>query len=134
MGFAYLKDPVFLMCFCLFWINRNLEQCELSTPLLRSYLNDIICIPFWVPIMLWMQKKTGLRKHDRPPESFEIVIPLVVWAVLFEVVIPGHREWAVPAVADPYDVLCYSVGSLVAVVTWRWYYCTSRSRAWTGGK
>ena len=133
MRFAYLKDPVFVACFCLYWINRILEYYELSTPLLRSYLNDVVCIPFWVPIMLWVQKRTGLRTHDHPPECFEIVIPLVLWAVLFEVVIPGHREWAVPAVADPCDVLCYSVGSLVAVVIWRWYYRPSCPGDWTGG-
>jgi hypothetical protein len=131
MAFAYLKDPMFLACFCLYWINRDLEYCHLSMPLLESHLNDVVCIPFWVPIMLWAARKTGLRQHDRPPEGFEIVIPLLLWSVLFEVVIPIQGNWAVPAVADPYDVLCYCVGSLLAVVFWRHHY---RSRIVDAGQ
>ncbi len=126
MSFAYLKDPLFLTCVCLYAINRGLEHYNLSTPLLQSYLNDIVCIPFWVPIMLWLQKKTGLRQHDRTPENFEIVVPLLIWAVLFEVVIPAAHGSLVPAVADPNDVLCYCLGSFAAVGFWKWYYRPSR--------
>lgn len=63
--------------------------------------------------MLWAHRRLGLRRHDGPPEGFEIVIPLLIWSFLFEVLIPARREWSIPAVADPYDVLSYCVG------TWR---------------
>ncbi len=122
MHFKYLKDPLFLCCFCLYWINFWLEQFDASPRLLQSYLNDVICIPFWIPIMLWGQKQLGIRDHDSPPENLEIVIPLLMWAVLFEVVIPASHPPVIPAVADPNDVLCYCAGALIAVVCWRWYY------------
>lgn len=122
MPFAYLKDPLFLVCFAVYWIHRFFADHGLSTPLLCGYLNDLICIPFWVPIMLWALRKLKLRRHDRPPEGAEIVIPLLVWTAVFEVFIPYHREWQVPTVADPYDVLAYSVGALLAVLFWKWHY------------
>ena len=84
MPFRYLTDPLFLLCFGLYWVNFCLELLGLNIPLLRSYLNDVVCIPFWIPIMLRAQKGLGVRDHDRPPEALEVVIPLVMWAALFE--------------------------------------------------
>src|SRR5262245_50409749 len=94
----------------------------MSPPLLRSYLNDIICIPFWIPIMLWSLRKLGLRRHDDAPHAHEIVIPLLIWAVVFEVILPATRAWAGLAVADPNDVLCYALGGLLAGLYWTWRY------------
>ncbi len=89
MPFAYLRDPLFLSCFSVYWVHRYMAAHGVSTPLLSSHLNDLICIPFWVPIMLWIERRIGVRGHDEPPNALEIVIPLVVIAVAFEVVIPG---------------------------------------------
>ncbi len=122
MRFRYLKDPLFLACFSAYFLHRCLRSYGFSTPFLRAHLNDLICIPFWVPIMLWAHRRLGLRRHDGPPEGFEIVIPLLIWSFLFEVLIPARREWSIPAVADPYDVLSYCVGALAAAVLWRAYY------------
>jgi hypothetical protein len=82
----------------------------------RSYVNDLICIPFWVPIMLWLIRRLGLREDDSPPQPWEILMPLVVWSVLFENALP--RFFPNVTVADPYDVLAYVTGAAVATLTW----------------
>lgn len=120
--FVYLKDPLFLACLSAYCVNRLLANHGMSVPLLRSYLNDVICIPFWIPIMLWAQRKLGLRKHDGPPQPFEVVIPLVIWALVFEVFLPATPLWSHVALADPIDVLCYALGGIVAVQFWSWRY------------
>jgi hypothetical protein len=122
MPFAYLKDPLFLVCFSVYWIHRVLKYFDLSTPFLSGYLNDVICAPFWVPILVWVIKKTGLRPQDHPPSAAEIVIPVLIWTALFEVVLPAQQVWKIPTVADPYDVLAYWLGALLSVLFWRWYY------------
>lgn len=122
MAFGYLKDPLFLVCFVAYWVNRCMEAYELSTPLVRSYLNDLICIPFWIPIMVWAMRKLGLRQNDAPPQAFEIVIPMLIWAVVFELLLPSMQGWSRLAYADPYDVLCYVLGACLAVLFWRWHY------------
>lgn len=122
MPYRYLRDPLFVICFLVYGLHRWLAACDLSTPLLRGYLNDLICIPFWVPIMVWIIRKLGLREHDAPPNSIEVVTPLLIICVLFEVVIPAQRAWPVPTIADPYDILAYCVGALAAVVFWKWHY------------
>jgi len=122
VSFQYLRDPLFLVCFILYWVNRFLEDYDLSTPFLRSYLNDLLCVPFWIPIMLWVNRRLGLRRHDAPPLSYEIVIPLLIWVVVFEVILPSTHIWRGVAVADPNDVLCYSLGGLIAARIWEWRY------------
>jgi hypothetical protein len=122
MAFRYLRDPLFLLCVVTCWIHRWLAARGMSTPLLRGHLNDLICVPFWVPIIVWLKKRLRLRKHDAPPDAVEVIVSLLIFAALFEVVIPAQEAWRVPTVADPYDVLSYCLGALLAVVFWRWYY------------
>ena len=122
MTFGYLKDPLFLICLIAYSLNRVLANHGMSTPVLRSYLNDVICIPFWIPIMLWVHRKLGLRQHDDPPHGHEIVIPLLIWALVFEVILPATRVWSGLAVADPNDVLCYALGGFIAIRFWTWRY------------
>lgn len=58
----------------------------------------------------------------RPPEAYEIAIPLVMWSAVFEVLLPATNAWSGRAVADPYDVFCYSAGALGAACFWRLWY------------
>jgi len=120
--FGYLKDPLFLFCFTVYWLNRFLEDCGISAPIVRSYLNDLICIPFWCPIMLWANRRLGLRRHDSPPLAYEIVIPLLIVAIVFEVILPASRGWEDLTFADPNDVLSYALGAAFATIFWAWWY------------
>jgi hypothetical protein len=122
LAFRYLKDPLFLACFSAYWLHRILSSCGMSTPLLRSYLNDAICIPFWIPIVLWVQRRLGVRRHDGPPQGHEVVIPLLILALVFEVILPATRAWSGLAAADPNDVLCYAAGGLGAAYFWTSWY------------
>ena len=120
--FAYLRDPLFLLCLGIYFAHRWAVSQGLSTPWLRSYVNDLICLPFWVPMMLWLQRVWGLRNHDDPPQPTELVIPLLIWATVFEVMLPSTRTWSGLAFPDPADVLCYALGGLVSVLFWNWWY------------
>lgn len=133
MTFGYLRDPLFLLCLIVYGANRLLEDSGLSPPLFRCYLNDVICIPFWVPIMLWAERQSGLRQHDDPPHAYEMAIPLVIWAAVFEVVLPSTRAWQGLTVPDPNDVLCYAAGACIASWFWQWRYRPG-GPGWPGGK
>jgi hypothetical protein len=122
MRFAYLKDPLFLFCVCLYFVNRWIAKPYLPNPFSSNYLNDVICIPFWVPIMLFMMRKLRLRNCDRPPELSEILIPLLIWSWAFEIFLPHTAYFKRFDTADHVDILCYSVGALVAGVFWKWRY------------
>ncbi|HAC62108.1 MAG TPA: hypothetical protein DCF68_00880 [Cyanothece sp. UBA12306] len=122
MNFLYLKDPLFLSCFILYFFNRYGLEKMLNIAFFSSYLNDLICVPFLVPIMLYVQHKIGLREDNTPPKFYEIIIPVIIWSVIFEVILPQNPIISHLAIADPYDVVCYIIGGLIAGIIWQWYY------------
>lgn len=126
MPFRYLRDPLFLFCVTLYFVNRLiLKPCihgGFAGAFLHDSLNDVICLPFWVPIMVWIMRKTGLRRSNTPPQGVEIIIPLLLWAWFFELILPALGPSPHLAVSDPHDILCYTLGALLATVFWRCYY------------
>ena len=125
--FRYCLDPLFFACLAAYWLNRIVIKPHTHATFPHAYLNDLICLPFWVPIMLALQRAARLRSHDAPPLPVEILIPLVLWSWAFEVWLPGSslgRNWCT---ADPWDIVCYSLGALGAGVFWRWWYTSARS-------
>ncbi len=122
MPFAYLRDPLFLGCVGLYFVNRLLFEPLWPGGWSQSYLNDLILIPFCVPIMLWGERKLGLRGHDGPPLGFEIILPLILWAAVFELILPALPLFRDRCTADPNDVLAYTLGALAAAAIWRRRY------------
>lgn len=118
MCFRYLRDPMFLLCLAVYVVNRLILKAVWKEGFVHEHLNDLICIPFWVPVMLFAQRRLGLR-DDAPPRPAELIIPLVLWSWVFEILLP-----AVDArfVGDHLDVMYYSLGALGAGVFWRWRY------------
>ena len=122
MRFRYLRDPLFLGCVTLYFVNRLLLKRFVAGGFFHDHLNDLICIPFWVPIMVFLMRKTGLRRDDLPPHADEILIPLILWSAIFELYLPHVRYFSHLAVADSADVLYYAVGGLLASVVWQVTY------------
>ena len=79
MPLRYLRDPLFLSCVVFYFVNRLLLKPHVHGgvmgTLIHGYVNDLICLPFWVPIMVWMMHKTGLRASDAAPQATEILAP-----------------------------------------------------------
>ncbi len=127
MPFAYLRDPLFLTCFALYWLNRVVVKPLPHPAFFHEHFNDLICIPFFVPILLFVARICRLRPHDGPPQAHEVVIPLVVWSILFEIVFPSHPFWSHWVTGDPYDILYYSIGACAALWFWRYRYRMERA-------
>src|SRR4051794_34888809 len=108
MRFRYLKDPLFLCSVALYFVNRWLLKRYLSNEFSRDYLNDVICIPFWVPIMLFIMRKTQLRRDDCAPKGSEILIPLIVWSFVFELYLPTVPFFRHLATSDCRDIVSYT--------------------------
>jgi hypothetical protein len=120
--FRYLRDPLFLCCVAIYFVNRFLFKAIWKDGFVHEHLNDLLCIPFWVPIMVFAQRKLGLRDgHDRPRAS-EIAIPLLLWSWLFEIVLPHTEIMGRSCTADHLDILFYSLGAVLAGVFWAWWY------------
>ena len=117
--FRYLADPVFVFSASAYALNRFIAAPVWGSevPFLPNHFGDVLLIPCALPILLWLQRITRLRNHDRFPTVAEIVGTLVLWSVLFEWFFPCfvHR-----GVSDPLDVLAYSLGALLSGIAWHW--------------
>jgi hypothetical protein len=127
--FRYLRDPLFLACLGAYFVNRFALKPHVTNAFLHNHFNDLICIPFWVPVMLWMQRNAGLRAADDPPRASEMLIPLIVWSITFEIWLPQTDTFRGWCTADPVDVLAYAAGALAAAIWWRWWHARASNSA-----
>ncbi|MBM4024505.1 MAG: hypothetical protein FJ280_03755 [Planctomycetes bacterium] len=122
MPYKYLRDPLFVLCFAMYFANRWLFKPWWPNSFSHCYLNDLICVPFWVPILLYVMRRLRLRADDAPPRSYEILIPLILWSAVFELWLPHTPLFQGRAFSDHADILFYSLGALVASLFWRQWY------------
>jgi hypothetical protein len=133
--FMYLRDRLFLACVGLYFLNRYVLK-PLTTGKIgffHSYLNDLICIPFLLPIVLFLTRAVRLRNHDRPPDFYEVCFYLILWSFCFEVVGPLHGQYLNFPIADVWDVVCYAFGAVVASIYWNFELGEPRTFRRVGG-
>lgn len=120
--YKYIKDPLFIACVVVYFVNRffikPLTIGKIS--FFNSYVNDLICFPFWLPIVLFLTRKVRLRGHDDPPDFYELLFYLLLWSFFFEFLGPAFGQHFNYPVADPWDIVCYAVGCLIAGIYWNY--------------
>ena len=115
--FRYWRDPVCITACAAYAVNRWLLKPHFAMgSFMRGHFADVLLIPAALPLVLWLQRRLGLRTHDGPPGGGEILLHLAVWAFIAEGAGPflTHR-----GTADWRDVLAYSAGGAVCYVLWR---------------
>jgi magnesium chelatase family protein len=67
----------------------------------HEHLNDLLCIPFWVPIMLYVQRRLGLRADDNSPRPGEI--SMAMHGVLFLDELPEFDRRVLEVLREPLE-------------------------------
>ena len=130
--FRYFADPVCVGALLVYLTNRwILKPTGLAGWFGRDYVNDLLCLPLVVPVILYVQSTLGIRPRDRLPTWWEVLHNAVVFAVVYEVVLP--RSAAFRTVADAWDVVAYLAGGSAAYVLWRWRYGVAVGDGGDGG-
>lgn len=114
--FGYWRDPLFLTGCALYALNRWCVRPHVHSPFMRGQFNDCLLIPCTLPLLLWSQRRLGLRRHDEFPQAGEIIFHLFIWSVLFEIIGP----YIMYVTGDVRDIVAYGAGGLVALCWWRW--------------
>jgi hypothetical protein len=113
--FGYLRDPLCIAACALYALNRIWWRGHVGGTFLTGYFNDLLLIPAALPLVLWIQRRLGVRHDDQPPRWREIGLHLVVWSIAAEGVMP---HLVARATGDWHDVLAYTAGALVAGLCW----------------
>ena len=114
-AFRYGLDPLCVAACVLYAINRFWFRHFSGIPFFIGQFDDSLLIPCALPPVLWLQRRLGLRDHDRFPDLMEITFHLVVWSVIAEVVAPRFIHWVT---GDWKDVVAYTIGALIAGLWW----------------
>ena len=116
--FRYIADPACIASLILYTVNRYfLKPHHIGGWFTHGYLNDVLCLPLFVPIILNAQHLVGLRRHFGFPHPWEIFQNWVVFTIVFQVVIPRFPKTFIAA-GDPYDILAYLTGGIIAGFYW----------------
>lgn len=113
--YGYARDPVCLISCALYAANRWCLPTACKGPFLLNHFDDLLLIPAALPLVLWLQRRLGLRTADTPPAWREVLLHLAVWSLAAEVVGPhlfAHAQ------GDVWDVVAYTAGAVVATAVW----------------
>src|SRR5689334_818224 len=86
--FGYLRDVLFLGASVSYALNRWWLKPRVASPFLHGHFNDLLLIPAALPVVLWLQRISGLREHDGTPTWPEMLLHLFVWSLVCEWVGP----------------------------------------------
>jgi hypothetical protein len=116
--FRYVLDPLCIESVLIYLVGRwYLRPQHIGGAFTQGYLNDVLCLPLFLPVILMGQRLIKLRNHDHPPKLWEMLQHWVIFSIVFEVIIPRYPAiWR--STADPLDVIAYLAGGLVGWIFW----------------
>ena len=88
--------------------------------LVHNYLNDLLCLPIFLPIILRLQSALHIRRHHLPPTLLELIHNWLIFSVLYYFVFPNLPAFS--SVADPWNSVAYLIGGLAAYGWWKYFY------------
>lgn len=114
--FRYALDPLCLAGVAAYALGRWwLRPHSAPGGFWHDQFTDVWLIPAALPLLLWLQRKIGLRLHDAPPRWSEIALHTVAWTLAAEVLAPLLTA---RATGDWRDALAYAGGAVMAGMWW----------------
>lgn len=105
------KNPIFIFASLAFWVNQYLEKSlGIFIPFYHAYGDDLMAMPvvfgLCLQVMRWIHPLGSQLTFSRK----QVIIGLAYFSIVFEIVLPLISK---TYTADPIDVICYSLGTLV---------------------
>jgi hypothetical protein len=77
-----------------------------------------MCLPLFLPMILYGQRLIGLRRHDGFPRWWEILQHWVIFSIVFEVILPRMPN-VFRHTSDPWNVVAYLAVGILAGICWK---------------
>jgi hypothetical protein len=123
--FRYFADPLVICCLIVCPINRFYwKPHHIGGWFTHGYLNDVMCLPLFVPISLYLQRQLEIRKHDGYPRLWEIFQHWLIFTLVFQVIMPRFPN-IFRGAGDPWDILAYLIGGVIGAIYWGLAACGS---------
>ena len=105
------KNPIFIFASLAFWVNQYLEKSlGIFVPIYHAYGDDLMAMPvvfgLCLQVMRWIHPLGSQLTFSRK----QVIIGLAYFSIVFEIVLPLISK---TYTADPLDVICYGLGTLV---------------------
>lgn len=103
------KGQIFFYIFlCIFFTNQIVDYLGFSLPIIQSYLDDLLCFPVVLYIVLIVHRRWRLKNENYTLPILHIVISISFFILIFEIIFPLI---SVRYTADLLDILAYGIGS-----------------------
>lgn len=89
---------------------RILRLMHIIIPWINSYLNDILCLPIILSLVLFIIRKWIIRNTRYYLSIYHILFTAAYFSWVFEWYLPHHNS---NFTADPYDILSYFLGGMI---------------------
>ena len=104
-----LLHPLFLACLALFCLNQALERAQVYIWPLHTYLDDLLCLPLTLRMVLAVQHLYFQDRNMVLPVR-HVVFAVAAYSVCFELLLPFYKTLYT---ADVLDVLAYMLGGVL---------------------
>ncbi|WP_439880871.1 magnesium citrate secondary transporter [Pontibacter sp. MBLB2868] len=104
-----LFHPVFLLCLFVFGLNQLLEHAQVFIKPLHTHLDDLLCLPIILTIILAAERAYFQNPYFRLPWHYTL-LALLSFTVVFEVILPAFSD---RYTADALDIIAYSLGAVI---------------------
>ncbi len=113
--FRYAADPLCLLACAAYVAARWGLRRYIHAGFWHDQFTDLLLIPAALPLMLWVQRRAGLRANDARPTWAEIGFHFAVWSLAAEVAAPLLFK---SATGDWRDAVAYGCGAVLAGGWW----------------
>ncbi len=108
---SIIKNPVFIIFCLLFWLNQGIERIwKIHIPWVHAYFDDLLAMPVVLGISLQVFRWIHPLHHQFIFTKTQVTVGVVYFSLVFEIFLP---LWSDTYTSDPYDVLCYGLGSIL---------------------
>lgn len=103
-----LQHPLFITSCLLFCLNRALEQAQVYVWPLYAYLDDLLCLPLTLGLILAAQR-VYFRNRSMILPVRHVVFAVAAFSICFELLLPLYKP---EYTADVLDIASYTFGAI----------------------